>query len=650
MQCANEVIMKGTTIYEANLAAESVIGGHEAANRNIGVAKWVSALEYISWDQRRSLYSDKVSDVSCMLSGDDADSLAVNSSSGQCAGKEDSDDELDTDLAKAALDTGTQAFEAQEWEEANVFLQEAIGGLQQLPKQQRMFCDIFDLHYKLAVCAYHTQKPADAEEALTSLVEQTASTKKQREYICNAAHLLSQLYLRMGHVDRARSECEKTLQARRRLLGKENDASFESTALMAYIYFLLNNRVRARSCLALITEARRDSVFHNLETSLGLKVEHLDLLSLLTRSNSEGSDLAGKQIQSRPFVSPFGSPTDACCTSRSSPIIPQSPPAGLGLSHPSLPSNQAGLENLHSPTTISLSSVEEKSEVIATEKERADIDYTTYPEVLDASALSLGDCQKVEKTPKGKNCSRKAILDKIKCQPKDGIEDAVCEGDYPAFASLLNSKKDFWRSKLRKRVRPERVTALHFAALFGEVDMAQRLLSSGFNINEVPYGYTTSFTPLKFAIGARQVEMVGFLIRHGAKPSQPDSWATLAGQLMNRSWLIKTIAEAEKEYVPNRIIAFMTILLEQGWNVNAQFEASGGTVLHQAVTFWMGSYRWDLNVRATVTRFLYERGADPFKANIEGQTPYDMALASGHQDLLLIFGQGSSNLLSQALT
>ena len=40
-----------------------------------------------------------------MLSGDDADSLAVNSSSGQCAGKEDSDDELDTDIAKAALDT-----------------------------------------------------------------------------------------------------------------------------------------------------------------------------------------------------------------------------------------------------------------------------------------------------------------------------------------------------------------------------------------------------------------------------------------------------------------------------------------------------------------------------------------------------------------
>jgi len=33
MQCAGEVIMKGTTIYEASLAAESVAGGQGAANR-----------------------------------------------------------------------------------------------------------------------------------------------------------------------------------------------------------------------------------------------------------------------------------------------------------------------------------------------------------------------------------------------------------------------------------------------------------------------------------------------------------------------------------------------------------------------------------------------------------------------------------------
>lgn len=118
--------------------------------------------------------------------------------------------------------------------------------------------------------------------------------------------------------------------------------------------------------------------------------------------------------------------------------------------------------------------------------------------------------------------------------------------------------------------------------------MARHLLGSSFNINEVPYGYTTSITPLKFAIGARQVDMVEFLIANGAKPSVPDSWSTLAGQLTNRSWLMKTMSEAEKEYAPNRMIAILIILLKHGWDVNAPFETSGGTVLHQAVTFWTG--------------------------------------------------------------
>ena len=48
MQCAREVIVKGTTMYEANLAAESVAGGQGAANRNIRVAEQVSILESIS--------------------------------------------------------------------------------------------------------------------------------------------------------------------------------------------------------------------------------------------------------------------------------------------------------------------------------------------------------------------------------------------------------------------------------------------------------------------------------------------------------------------------------------------------------------------------------------------------------------------------
>lgn len=650
MQCAREVIVKGTTMYEANLAAESITGGQGTANTNIRVAEWVNTLESIRWDQRRSDPSDTVSNVPSIFSGDEAHTAVTSATSAQRAVQEheavssvgdDSDDDWDTDLAKAALDTGTKAFEAQEWEEADSLLQEALRVLQQLPKQQRAFCDIFGLHYKLAVCAYHTQKPADAEEALMSLVQQSASSDEQREYIYGAAHLLSYLYIRKGQVDRARSECEKALQARRRLLGKRSDASLESTALMAHIYALLNNRARAKSCLAMIPEPRRDAVLRIVERSLTMKVEHLDSSSLPTRPTSEDSDLAVKRIQSGLSASSLALPMENHCYGDLSAIVLQSSAASLRQSQQCIPSKKAGLEDLQSVTVTSLSSAEERSESRATEIMRANEDYSVYPEALGATALSPREPLEADETFKGKSLSRKEILEKIGCRPKDGLEDAVCDGDHSAFANLLNSKISFWRSKLRKRVRSERVTALHFAALFGELDMARRLLASNFNINEVPYGYTTSLTPLKFAIGARQVDMVEFLIANGARPSRPDSWSTLAGQLMNRSWLMKTMSEAEKVYVPNRIIAILRILLKHGWDVNVPFETSGRTVLHQAVTFWTGSYKWDMNLRAAMTSFLCERGADPFRADTEGKTPYDIASTSGHQDLLLVLDQGS---------
>jgi tetratricopeptide (TPR) repeat protein len=663
MHRAREVIVKGTTMYEASLAAESVAGGQGAENSNFRVTEWVSILESIRREQQLSDPSDIVSNVPSIISGDEAHAAVTSATSAQRvmqkreaidAVEDDSDDDLDSDLAKAALETGAKAFEVQEWEEANSLLQEALRVLQQLSKQQRAFCDIFGLHYRLALCAYHTQEPADAEEALVSLVQQSTSSDEQRGYIYDAVHLLSYLYIRMGQFDRARSECEKALPARRRLLGKLSDASLESTALMAHIYVLLNNRARAKSYLNMIPEARRDAVLKIVEESLGTKVEHLDSPSLgtkvehldspslLTRSISEDSDLAVKRTQNSLSASSLVLSMEDRCYGPISAMIPRSPAASLRQSHQRIPSHRTGLEDRQSVTVTSLSSAEERSESRATEKERANEDYSTDPEALSAAPLSPGEPPSGNEPLKGKNLSRKEILDKVGCQPKDRIEDAVCNGDHSAFASLLNRKKDFWRSKLRKHLRPERVTALHFAALFGEIEMARRLLGSSFNINEAPYGYTTSLTPLKFAIGARQVDMVEFLIANGAKPSEPDSWSTLAAQLMNRSWLMKTMSEADKEFVPNRMMAILSILLRHGWDVNAPFETSGGTtVLHQAVTFWAGSYRWDLNLRAAMTAFLCERGADPFQANVEGKTPYDLASASGHQDLLLVLGRGS---------
>lgn len=536
---------------------------------------------------------------------------------------------------------GTKAFETQEWEEADSLLQEALQVLQQLPKRQRAFCDVFDLHYRLAVCSYHTQAPVDAEEALMSLVQQSASSDRQREYIYNATHLLSHLYIRMGQLENARMECEKALQARRRLLGKQSDASLESTALMVHIYVLLNNRARAKSYLAMIPEIRRDAIVKGVEESLGTKLEDIELQSPLTRSISDMSDLAITRSQSRTSAASPQLPMEDYCFGPVSSRMSQLPTARLRQSHQSITSTQADSEHLRSTTVTSLSSLRSRSGSRTTDKERASEAYSTYPEAVDATLYPLRSPLDEGAAFKGKTLSRKEVLDKIGCQPKDGIEDAVCDGDHPAFANLLSSKKVSWKSKLRKHVRSERVTALHFAAVFGEVEMARRLLGANFNINETPYGYSTSLTPMKFAIGARQVTMVEFLVANGARPSGSDSWSTLAGQLMNRSWLNKTMSEADKDIVPTQMIAILKILIKHGWHMNAPFETAGGTVLHQAVSFWTGSYKWDLHLRTAMTSFLCEIGANPRQSNREGKTPYDMASASGHQDLLMILDRAA---------
>jgi hypothetical protein len=651
LQCAREVLTKGTAMHEANIATESVAGGQGAGNNNIRVAQWVNTLEAIRRDQRHSDHSLMFSNVPSVFSEDEAHTFVTNATSTQRGlqkGEADdavgdsSDDDLDTDLAKAALDTGTKAFEAREWEEADSLLQETLRVLQHLPKQQRAFCDIFSLQYKLAVCAYHMQEPPDAEEALMSLVQQSANSDDQRGYIYDGVHLLSLLYIRMGQVDRARAECEKALQARRRLLGKRSDASLESTALMAHIYDLLNNRARAKSCLAMIPEARRSDVLQTVEESLGTKVGPLDSSSPLTGSTSKDSDLVSKPIQSKLYASPLALQMENRCYGPVPATILQSPADSLQPSYQPIPSIKAGVEDLQSVTVTSSSSTEERGELRSTKIERMNDDHSADLQVLGAAALSPSEAPRAIEAFESKTLSRKEILDKIGCQPRDPIEEAVCKGDHTTFASLLNKKNNFWRSKLRKRIRSERVTALHFASLFGEIDMARRLLASNFNINEAPFGYTVSLTPLKFAIGARQVDIVEFLTANAARPSQPDSWSTLAGQLMNRSWLRKTMSEAEKEHVPNRMIEILRILLKHGWDINAPFETSGETVLHQAVTFWTGSYRWDLKLRAALTSFLCERGADPLQTNAQGKNSYDMALASGHQDLLLVLDQSST--------
>ena len=526
----------------------------------------------------------------------------------------DSEDDLDTDLAKAALSTGEKAFQSKDWTEADSLLQEALLVLQQIPPEKRTFCDIFSLHYRLAVCAYHIQESAVAEEALKRVAHQAVDSDEQRECRYEVAHLLSHLYIRMGQVDRARTECEAALQGRRKLLGKRSDAALESTALAAHIYFLLDNSARAKSYLAMIPDERKDIIIKAVESTLDAKVELLSSPSLSSRPGSENLGLVGRNEQD-------GLSSSSLVTPMENVRISQSSTASSIRSHQRIPSYETSPPSEHRRVF----SIKQDSVVENPTPDPA-------PQILGSyknAPLSLS------------TLPRKEILNRIKCQPRDRIEDAVCEGDHEALTKLLARKKGSWRLSFRKSSRTERVTALHFAALFGELEMARQLLEANFNVNEVPYGYTATITPLTFAIGARQVKMVEFLIENGARPQEPDSWSTMAGQLMNRSWLAKTLSSGENEDAPARIIAILKTLLKSGLDVNATIDTSGRTLLHQAVAFWTGEYTWDLGVRVKLTEFLHGEGADPWKPNAEGKTPRNLAEASGHEELLMILDRSS---------
>lgn len=652
MQCTRELIVEYTALYKSKPVEEYLIESQGAKTSNIRVAEWVSTLKSIRQHHRLSDSSDTVSKVPLSgFSGEEAHTIGTSMTSGRQSSpqhnavsvskeEDEFDDDLETDLAKVALGTGTRAFEAQYWEEANPFLQEALKILQQLPEQKRGFCDIFDLQYKLAVCAYHLQEPLDAEQALRSLIHQPGRSDKQSGHICDAAHLLSCLYIRTGQIERARAECEKALQGRRRLLGKRSDAALESTALMAHISGLLKNRARAQSYLAMIPEARRETILEVVEKLLGTTVEQPGLWSLLSGSIVGTPDMGAPRLESGLSSSSLVLPTRNHRQISNS-TTSQSSATGPWLPNQSATPSGSRPEDLRSVTVTSLASAEEKREVGAMDGKGQSDGFSASSETFSPTALSLNDPPEVDKNLKGRFLSRKEILDKIGCHPKDRIEEAVCDSDYSTFVTILNKKKNVWRTKFRKHIRPERVTALHFAALFGEIAMAQRLLVSSFNVNEIPFGYSTNLTPLRFAIGARQVDMVEFLITNGARPSGVESWSSLAGQLMNRSWLMKTMSETEREYIPGQMIAILKVLLKQGWNVNVPFDAAGVTILHQAVGFWTGSYRWDMNLRASMTSFLCQKGADSYQASRDGTTPYAIALASGHQDLLLILDQHS---------
>ena len=410
-------------------------------------------------------------------------------------------------------------------------------------------------------------------------------------------HTLALIGLREGNVSDSQTYCDKALKGRRRHLGKSSEAAYESTMLMAHICTLLSNSQQARLYRSLVPHPQREVLTARLQEALDTKIVFSETASMSTMSLSGESDRH---------------------TDRGSSVAQQE---NVGMA---MPPKQILAHMDAVLLARKVDATETASFQSPVEKECADLGFCTAPEVVEVVSNNALD------TP----LTRRELLEKIGCKPNDRIEDAVCDHNHAQLLDLLEKQKGFWRLKVRKRGRPERVTALHFAALFGDIAMARSLLTAKlFDINVVPHGYSTRLTPLKFAIGARQTEMIEFLIANGARPVEPDSWSTLAGHVLNRSWLAKTVLSPgiERNTIPLELIAIYRILLKHGWNVNKPFDTKAGTtVLHQAVLFESTfGVVFDDAVQSVVVPFLIRLGADPLQVDADGRSPQEVATKAG---------------------
>jgi len=165
--------------------------------------------------------------------------------------------------------------------------------------------------------------------------------------------------------------------------------------------------------------------------------------------------------------------------------------------------------------------------------------------------------------------------------PND-LGKAIISGDRQEVEVILRSTRSVRRTG----------EALHIAALFGEVQIATKLLAAGEKVNSScttktrePNGLCYNVTPLHLAIGAQQDQMIRFLVGHGArmqvdnfhpgptKASAPPLW------LLSERWLTLTGCND-----PQKVTGTLNCLISLGWDLNFRLNYNGHTMLRRA---WM---------------------------------------------------------------
>jgi len=156
------------------------------------------------------------------------------------------------------------------------------------------------------------------------------------------------------------------------------------------------------------------------------------------------------------------------------------------------------------------------------------------------------------------------------------VADGAKVGDREAVRTLLQQGVDV------NQAQGDGMTALHWTALYGDVEMAKMLLYAGANVKASTR--LGAFTPLALASKSGHGSMVSTLLEAGANPNDATTNGTTALMLASASGSVDAVAA----------------LLDRGASINATESAMGHTAL-------MFASAYD---RVPVVDLLVKRGAD----------------------------------------
>lgn len=221
----------------------------------------------------------------------------------------------------------------------------------------------------------------------------------------------------------------------------------------------------------------------------------------------------------------------------------------------------------------------------------------------------------------------------------------------PLYIAAASHQKDVMEALLRAGAKPDATspygTALTFAALGGNIEGANLLLSRGVNVN--PWR-ADGITVLMLASRAGAPEMVSELLHRKADVNAKDNdgatpliYAAREGQLEVGRILLAagtTVDGADShrrtplmEAAVNGHAEFVRLLLEKGANPNAR-DAKGRTALLLTATY--GDH-------PDVIRALLDGGADAKAADAGGRTAAALAAARGHTECAMLLGEPTAD-------